>query len=64
MLMPKPVEIAQLSAGEVGFFAATIKTVSDTRIGDTVTEEERPAGGAIAGIRRHQADGLRGAVYG
>ena len=31
VLMPKPVEIAELSAGEVGFFAATIKTVSDTR---------------------------------
>ncbi len=43
VLMPKPVEIGQLSAGEVGFFAATIKTVSDTRIGDTVTEENRPA---------------------
>jgi GTP-binding protein LepA len=50
VLMPKPVEIAQLSAGEVGFFAATIKTVSDTRIGDTVTEEERPASGQLPGF--------------
>src|SRR3954470_18207599 len=50
VLMPKPVEIAQLSAGEVGFFAATIKTVSDTRIGDTVTEEERPAAGQLPGF--------------
>src|SRR5580658_8213683 len=50
VLMPKPVEIAQLSAGEVGFFAATIKTVSDTRIGDTVTEEERPAAEQLPGF--------------
>jgi len=44
------VEIAELSAGEVGFFAATIKTVSDTRIGDTVTEEERPAPEQLPGF--------------
>src|ERR1700683_1543921 len=43
VLMPKPVEIAQLSAGEVGFFAATIKTVSHTRIGDTEIEDASPA---------------------
>ena len=50
VLMPKPVEIAALSAGEVGFFAATIKTVSDTRIGDTVTEEDRPAAEQLPGF--------------
>jgi GTP-binding protein LepA len=50
VLMPKPVEIAELSAGEVGFFAATIKTVSDARIGDTVTEEERPAAEQLPGF--------------
>jgi GTP-binding protein LepA len=43
VLMPKPVEIGQLTAGEVGFFAATIKNVGDTKIGDTVTEDARPA---------------------
>jgi GTP-binding protein LepA len=43
VLMPKPVEIGELTAGEVGFFAATIKTVGDTRIGDTVTDDARPA---------------------
>ena len=31
VLMPKPVEIGELKAGEVGFFAATIKNVADTR---------------------------------
>ena len=50
VLMPKPVEIAELSAGEVGFFAATIKNVSDTRIGDTVTDEEQPASAPLPGF--------------
>ncbi len=50
VLMPKPVEIGQLIAGEVGFFAATIKTVSDTKIGDTVTDDERPATGQLPGF--------------
>jgi GTP-binding protein LepA len=50
VLMPKPVEIAELRAGEVGFFAATIKTVSDTKIGDTVTEEARPAASQLPGF--------------
>ena len=50
VLMPKPVEIAELLAGEVGFFAATIKTVSDTKIGDTVTDEARPAAAQLPGF--------------
>ena len=50
VLMPKPVEIAELSAGEVGFFAATIKNVGDTRIGDTVTDDERPAPAPLPGF--------------
>ncbi|HUX44948.1 MAG TPA: translation elongation factor 4, partial [Terracidiphilus sp.] len=50
VLMPKPVEIGLLSAGEVGFFAATIKTVSDTRIGDTVTDDAHPATAQLPGF--------------
>ncbi|HEY1987089.1 MAG TPA: translation elongation factor 4 [Terracidiphilus sp.] len=50
VLMPKPVEIAELRAGEVGFFAATIKNVGDTKIGDTVTEEARPATSQLPGF--------------
>jgi GTP-binding protein LepA len=50
VLMPKPVEIGELRAGEVGFFAATIKTVSDTKIGDTVTEDLRPAAAQLPGF--------------
>ena len=50
VLMPKPVEIGQLSAGEVGFFAATIKNVGDTKIGDTVTDDARPAAAQLPGF--------------
>jgi len=50
VLMPKPVEIGQLSAGEVGFFAATIKNVGDTKIGDTVTDDDRPAPAQLPGF--------------
>jgi GTP-binding protein LepA len=49
-LSPKPVEIDELSAGEVGFFAATIKNVADTRIGDTVTDDAHPAASALPGF--------------
>ena len=50
VLMPKPVEIGQLTAGEVGFFAATIKNVGDTKIGDTVTDDTRPAPAQLPGF--------------
>ena len=50
VLMPKPVEIGQLTAGEVGFFAATIKNVGHTKIGDTVTEDARPAPAQLPGF--------------
>jgi GTP-binding protein LepA len=50
VLMPKPVEIGELRAGEVGFFAATIKNVADTKIGDTVTEDARPAESQLPGF--------------
>jgi GTP-binding protein LepA len=39
---PKMQEIGQLSVGEVGFVVANIKKVSDTKIGDTITEDARP----------------------
>ena len=43
VLTPKPVEIEELGAGEVGFLIANIKNVADTKIGDTITDEEHPA---------------------
>jgi GTP-binding protein LepA len=39
---PKMQEIDQLAVGEVGFVVANIKKVSDTKIGDTITEDARP----------------------
>jgi GTP-binding protein LepA len=43
VLTPKPVEIDLLEAGEVGFLIANIKNVADTKIGDTITDDARPA---------------------
>ncbi len=43
VLTPKPVEVDQLEAGEVGFMVANNKNVADTKIGDTITEDARPA---------------------
>jgi GTP-binding protein LepA len=43
VLTPKAVEIDELVAGEVGFMVANNKTVSDTKIGDTITDDARPA---------------------
>ncbi|MFT4114923.1 translation elongation factor 4 [Silvibacterium sp.] len=50
VLTPKPVEIQELSAGEVGFFVATIKNVADTKIGDTVTDASAPADDMLPGF--------------
>jgi GTP-binding protein LepA len=50
VLTPKPFEIDELSAGEVGVFSATIKNVADTKIGDTVTEDNRPAAEPLPGF--------------
>lgn len=46
----KPVE--SLSAGEVGFIAASIKNVKDTRVGDTITQEDRPAAEPLPGYKK------------
>ena len=48
---PKPVEVRSLSAGEVGFVVAGIKKISDTQIGDTLTDERRLAGEPLPGFK-------------
>ena len=45
----------ELEAGEVGYFTASIKTVSDTRVGDTVTLAERPAAEPLPGYKAVQS---------
>ncbi len=44
--------VDELSAGMVGYFTASIKTVSDTRVGDTVTEAARPTAEALPGYKK------------
>ncbi|WP_274421231.1 translation elongation factor 4 [Blautia sp. XA-2221] len=44
----------ELSAGMVGYFTASIKNVSDTRVGDTVTEVSRPCAEALPGYKKVQ----------
>jgi GTP-binding protein LepA len=48
---PKQEMIDDLGPGEVGFFTAAIKEVADTRVGDTVTDEKRPAAQALPGFQ-------------
>jgi GTP-binding protein LepA len=47
---PKPVAVQELSAGEVGFFVATIKNVADAKIGDTITHDANPSPTALPGF--------------
>jgi len=50
VLTPKPVRVSSLETGEVGFVVANIKRVSDTRIGDTITDDQRPASEPVPGF--------------
>ncbi len=48
---PKPIPCDELAAGEAGFIFANIKTVSDAKIGDTITDAARPATEALPGFQ-------------
>jgi GTP-binding protein LepA len=43
--------VTELSAGEVGYLTAAIRTVGDTRVGDTITDAERPCAKALPGFK-------------
>ena len=49
---PNPENVEVLTAGEVGFLAASIKTVGEARVGDTVTDANRPCDEALPGYRK------------
>jgi GTP-binding protein LepA len=48
---PRPTPIGELGPGEVGFITASIKTVADVQIGDTITESGKPAAAPLPGFQ-------------
>jgi GTP-binding protein LepA len=51
---PKPVPVEALSAGEVGYFVAGIKTIADVNIGDTITHTSAPTAKPLPGYKPPQ----------
>ena len=52
---PQPATLQELSAGDVGFIAASIKNVGEARVGDTVTDAAHPASQPLPGYKRVQS---------
>ena len=48
---PKANKVDALGAGEVGYITAAIKTVADTHVGDTITEDRRPTAQPLPGFK-------------
>ena len=48
---PKPTAVDQLGPGEIGFINAGVKTVSDAKVGDTITDDRRPCAEPLAGFK-------------
>lgn len=48
---PKTVQVEQLRAGDVGYIAASIKNVSDTKVGDTITSKNNPISKPLDGYK-------------
>ena len=48
---PKMQDVEELSAGEVGFITASIKSVGDCSVGDTITDNKRPCDKALSGFK-------------
>lgn len=49
---PKPQSVERLDVGDVGYLTASIKNVSDTHVGDTITHVDRPAEEPLPGYRK------------
>jgi GTP-binding protein LepA len=48
---PKPTDAAELGPGEIGFIIAGIKTIADCKVGDTITDDRKPATEMLAGFK-------------
>ncbi len=51
---PKATDVDSLGPGEIGFFTAQIKDVSDAAVGDTITDDKKPTATALTGFREVQ----------
>jgi GTP-binding protein LepA len=51
---PKLTKVDSLGPGSIGYIAASIKTISDCRVGDTITEERKPTAKALPGFAPSQ----------
>ncbi len=51
---PKPTEVDTLGPGEIGFINSGIKSVSDCKVGDTITEEKNPTSEPLPGFKPSQ----------
>ena len=49
---PKPIQREALMVGDVGYLTAAIKTIQDTRVGDTITLANHPAAESLPGYRK------------
>ena len=49
--LPKATKVDALTAGDIGYFTASIKTVAETNVGDTITEEKNPTNEPLAGFK-------------
>mgnify|MGYP001373798761 FL=1 len=51
---PKPIEVEYLGPGEIGFINSGIKSVSDCKVGDTITEDKNPTKVPLPGFKPSQ----------
>ena len=50
--------MAELGPGEIGFIIAGIKTIADCKVGDTITDDRKPATEMLAGLQALGAGGV------
>ncbi len=48
---PKIINVEMLGSGEIGFFTASVKTVADCNVGDTITDDRRPVKNMLPGFK-------------